>query len=303
MEGTQEGPTTANQSVGAETIVAWIGARISSSCGITVSQEDTHKLSLLIHNRMAALSVNDPIRYFQLVESRSAAGVAEWEHLLSRLTNGETFFFRDSGQIALLRDHILPELIGRRNATKTLRVWSAGCSTGEETYSLAMLVDQLLPDRHDWDISILGTDINVRALHHAQRGQYGQWAFRKIDPVLQQRYFTQTASQWILEDSIREMVMFRPCNLVTATFDSSVLGIDAFDLILCRNVFLYFHTDAICHVMKKIASALVRDGYFLTGHGELPPQTVGDLQAKIYPESVIYQLPQTAGAVASGSGW
>jgi len=302
MEGIQEGPTTTNFSVGAEAIVAWVGARISSCCGITISQEDTHKLSLLIQNRMTTLSVNDPIRYFQLVESHSAAGAAEWEQLLSRFTNGETFFFRDSGQISLLREHILPELIVRRKATRRLRIWSAGCSTGEEAYSLAMMVDKLVPDRRDWDISILGTDINIRSLQHAQQGRYGQWAFRKVETDLRQRYFTPTGSQWVLQESIREMVMFRQCNLVADAFSSATLGVDAFDLILCRNVFLYFHTDAIRQVMKKMAESLVHDGYILTGHGELPPQTVGTLQAKIYPDSVIYQLPQIAGVVVAGSG-
>ena len=96
--------------------------------------------------------------------------------------------------------------------------------------------------------------------------------------------------------------MFRQCNLVADAFSSATLGVDAFDLILCRNVFLYFHADAIRQVMKKLAEALVCDGYFLTGHGELPPQTVGSLKTKIYPESVIYQLPQIADVVVTGNG-
>jgi len=302
MERIQEKPTSKNISVGVEAIVAWLGARISSCCGIQLSQEEAHKLSQIIQDRMTALVVNDPIWYFQLVESQSAAGVTEWEQLLSRFMNGETFFFRDSGQFTLLKEQILPALILRRKAARTLRIWSAGCSTGEEAYSLAILVDQLLPDRQDWDISILGTDINVRSIQHAQQGMYGQWAFRKVDTELQQRYFTQMGNQWVLNESIRKMVMFRQCNLVADTFSSSTLGIDDFDLILCRNVFLYFHTDAIGHVMKKFAESLMSDGYFLTGHGELPPQTVGALLAKIYPDSVIYQPPQTADAVVSWSG-
>lgn len=288
--------------MGVEAVVAWLGDRTSSRCGIKISQEETYKLSHLIQNRMTALAVNDPIRYFQLVESQSAAGVTEWEQLLSGFMNGETFFFRDSGQFTLLKEQILPALILRRKAARTLRIWSAGCSTGEEAYSLAILVDQLLPDRQDWDISILGTDINCRSLQHAQQGRYGQWAFRKVDTDLQQRYFTQTGHQWVLNESIRKMAMFRQCNLVADTFSSSSLGNDYFDLILCRNVFVYFHTDAIGHVMKKMAESLMSDGYFLTGHGELPAQTVGVLQAKIYPDSVIYQRPQPACVVAYESG-
>lgn len=302
MEGIQEKPISQNISVGVEAIVGWLGARTSSCCGIKISHEETHKLSQIIQNRMIALSVNDPIRYFQLVESRSAEGVTEWEQLLASFMNGETFFFRDSGQFTLLKEQILPTLIQRKQTVRTLRIWSAGCSTGEEAYSLAILVDQLLPDRQDWDLSILGTDINVRSIQYAQQGIYGQWAFRKVDTELLQRYFTQSGSQRVLKESIRKMVTFRRGNLVAETFPSSRLGINDLDLILCRNVFLYFHTEAIGQVMKKMAESLVPDGFILTGHGELPVQTVGDLQAKIYPDSVIYQRSQMAYAGSSGSG-
>jgi len=301
MEGIQERPISKNISVGVEAIVGWLGARTSSCCGVKISQEETHKLSQIIQSRMTALSVNEPIRYFQLVESQSAEGVTEWDQLLARFMNGETFFFRDSGQFTLLKEQILPTLIQDRQTVRTLRIWSAGCSTGEEAYSLAILVDQLLPDHRDWDISILATDINVQSIQHAQQGMYGQWAFRKVDTEMLQRYFTQTGSQWVLNESIRKMVTFRQCNLVADTFPSATLGINDLDLILCRNVFLYFHTEAIGQVMKKMAESLVSDGFVLTGHGELPAQTGGALQAKIYPDSVIYQRPQGACAGSSGS--
>ena len=301
MEGIQERPISNDTSLGVEAIVGWLGARTSSCCGFKISQEETHKLSQVIQARMNALSVDDPIRYFQLVESRSTTGAKEWDQLLAGFMNGETFFFRDRGQFTLLKEQILPALIQRRQTGRTLRIWSAGCSTGEEAYSLAILVDQLLPERQDWDISILATDINVRSLQHAQEGMYGQWAFRKVDTELLQRYFTKKESQRVLKDSIRKMVTFRQCNLVADTFPSLTLGIHDLDLILCRNVFLYFHAEAIGQVMNKMAESLVSDGFVLTGHGELPAQAVGALHAKIYPDSVIYQRPQMACDGSSGS--
>lgn len=300
MEEIQEGQTSKNTSFGVESIVAWLGARTSSFCGIRISQEETQKLSGIVRNRMTALSLKDPIQYFQLVESQSDEGVAEWEQLLALFMNGETFFFRDKGQFTLLKEHILPTLIHRRKAARSLRILSAGCSTGEEAYSLAILVDQLLPDRQNWEIDILGIDINFRSIQHAQQGIYGQWAFRKVDSELKQRYFQQCGSQWVLNEPIRKMVTFRKGNLFADTFSSSALGIYDLDLIICRNVFLYFHAEAIGHVVKKMAGALTSEGYFLTGHGELSAQTVGALQARIFPDSAIYQRPQTMCAMSHG---
>jgi chemotaxis protein methyltransferase CheR len=115
---------------------------------------------------------------------------------------------------------------------------------------------------------------------------------------LQQRYFQQRGSKWILNESIRKMVTFRNSNILTDTFSSSNLGLYDLDLIICRNVFLYFHTDAISHVVKKMSQTLTSEGYFLTGHGELPANTLGWLQAKNFPDSVIYQRPQTMCAIS-----
>ncbi len=289
LEEIQEGQTSRNSSVGIESMVGWLGSRISSYCGTQISEGETQKLNEIVRKRMALLSLPDPVHYFQFVESQSIEGNAEWEQLLSLFMNGETFFFRDSGQFALLKDDILPTLIHRRKTARSLRILSAGCSTGEEAYSLAILVDQLLPQHQDWEVDLLGIDINVRSIELAQRGVYGQWAFRKIDSELQQQYFQPIDSHWMLNESIRKMVTFQKVNLFADTFSFSTLGIHDLDLIICRNVFLYFHADAIGHVVEKMVGVLASDGYFLTGHGELPPQAARMLHAKIFPDSVIYQ--------------
>ncbi len=177
MEEIFEASTSTTLSVGDESIVEWLGDKISSLCGLRISQGETQKLSGIVRNRMAVLSLNDPMQYFQLVASQSMEGRAEWQELLAFFMNGETFFFRDNGQFTLLKEHILPALIHRRKSKRTLRILSAGCSTGEEAYSLAILVDQLLPERQNWAIDILGLDLNFRSIQHAQHGIYGPWAF------------------------------------------------------------------------------------------------------------------------------
>jgi chemotaxis protein methyltransferase CheR len=300
MEEIQEGQTSMSLSLGDESIVGWMGDRLSSFCGLQISQEQTPKISGIVRKRMMVHSLLDPIQYFQLVESQSEEGVAEWEQLLALFMNGETFFFRDSGQFRLLKEHILPTLIHHRKAVRSLRILSAGCSTGEEAYSLAILVDQLLPDRQNWDIEILGMDINFRSIQHAKQGIYGQWAFRNVDSGLQSRYFLERGSQWVLNEPIRKMVTFRMGNIFADSIPSLAFGGEELDLIVCRNVFLYFHAEAIERAVDTMTGTLASDGYFLTGHGELPAQAVRTLDAKVFPDSVIYQRPQTLCAMSHG---
>jgi chemotaxis protein methyltransferase CheR len=203
------------------------------------------------------------------------------------LTNGETYFFRDHGQFDLLRLRLLPELIERRRDAKSLRLWSAGCSSGEEAYSLAMLVDMLLPDRNDWNILVLGSDIDEVALKKARQGHYKQWSFRMAPPSLKQRYFQHKGDEWILDKRIRSMVTFRASNLIGETFPSAELR--DMDLILCRNVFIYFGATSVAAVADKLAAALKEGGYLMTAHTELIGHRVLNLQSRLFAEGVVYQ--------------
>jgi len=202
-------------------------------------------------------------------------------------TNGETYFFRDHGQFDLLRLRVLPELIGRRRGEKTLRLWSAGCASGEEAYSLAMLVDMLLPQRDDWDILILGSDIDEAALAKARRGHYRQWSFRMAPPTLQQRHFRRNGAEWILNERIRRMVAFHAGDLVGKAFPAGEL--QDMDLILCRNVFIYFDPDAVSAVADKLAATLSEGGYLMTGHTELIGHRMPNMQSRLFVEGVVYR--------------
>lgn len=201
-------------------------------------------------------------------------------------TSGETYFFRDHGQIDLLRFRLLPELIERRRATKKLRLWSAGCASGEEAYSLAMLMDMVLPVRDGWDIFILGTDIDQTALAKARRGIYGKWSFRLVQPSLQQHYFRPKANEWVLDERIRRMVTFDAVNLVGEPFPGGDL--QDMDLILCRNVFIYLDANTVAAIANKLSAALREGGYLMTGHTELIGHRIRNLHARLFPEGVVH---------------
>lgn len=201
--------------------------------------------------------------------------------------SGETHFFRDRGQFDLLRLRLLPELIERRGAARTLRLWSAGCSSGEEAYSLAMLVDALLRRREEWDVLILASDIDEAALAKAARGRYGPWSFRTAPKELRQCYFRRRGDEWELDDRIRTMVSLRRLDLVRDSFPGGDLR--DMDLILCRNVFIYFDAATVAAVAAKLADSLCEGGYLMTAHTELSGYHLPQLQSRLFAESVVHQ--------------
>lgn len=203
------------------------------------------------------------------------------------MISNETYFFRDQGQFDLLRLRLLPELIERHREEKILRLWSAGCSSGEEAYSLAILIDVLLPKREDWKIFILGSDINPDLLEKAQQGRYRKWSFRMAPSTLQRRYFRQLNDEWLLDEQIRQMVTFRELDLIQKSFPNNNLR--CMDLILCRNVFIYFPVETVAIVAEKIANTLNEGGYLMTGHTELMGHCLPQLESKLFPDGLVYQ--------------
>lgn len=233
---------------------------------------------------MESLGISEKV-YYQLLASDFTQSGMEWAELVLLVTTGETYFFRDKIQIELLQKQILPELIDTNCRRRTLKIWSAGCATGEEAYSLAILVDGILPDRAGWEISILGTDINKHYLERAAKGTYGNWSFRNFKP--DERYFHKLGENWQIDERIRSMLTFRPCNLIQDDFpDAETRDVD---LILCRNVFIYFDAATIAAVARKFAHTLNSGGYLMTAPGEVPNQKIPGLTPKIFPGLVIYR--------------
>lgn len=272
---------------------------ILSQTGLEIRERDYKALSEKIRSRMKILKLNFSEDYYQLLKSSTLDGREEWKKLMMVLTNNESYFFRDKEQFFLLREHIFPELIERNQKSKTLRICSAGCSSGEEPYSLAIVLRELIPDLEQWNLKILGTDINQSALQKAQKGVYNSWSFRSVDPEIKQRYFKLIDSQYHLDQSIKEMVDFQPLNLMEGSFSYPGSDIKEIDLILCRNVFIYFGATAIAKVINKFSSALKPQGYLITGHAELSGQDLSSFQVKAFPESLVYQRRSYSSSVSS----
>jgi chemotaxis protein methyltransferase CheR len=188
--------------------------------------------------------------------------------LVSALNVSETHFLRDRGQIRALEERILPEIIGRRRPERRLRVWSAACSTGEEAYTLAILIRQQLPDLAEWDVRILATDVNGRALERARQGRYGPWSFRGVSPEVRHTWFLPDGERWRVVPRIRAMVTFEQLNLVDPPAAWSPADPGKADLILCRNVLLYFDGATARAVVGRLGGCLDDHGWLLLSQVE-----------------------------------
>ncbi|MEH3119240.1 MAG: protein-glutamate methyltransferase [Methylorubrum populi] len=251
-----------------------------------------------LRKRMRTRGVADCTAYRLLLDG--AAGREEWAALEAEITIGETFFFRYAEQFAALRKTILPALIEGRGSIRSLRIWSAGCSTGAEPYSLAILVHDLLGERlADWSVTILGTDLSAAALATAREAEYGPWALRTLDTEERARWFRRTPARpgrphggYALRPAFRRMVRFERQNLMSL-IDGSERGQDVFDLILCRNVLIYFRADHVNRIVRALAERLDPQGWLLVGHAEPNPAFSQWLRPVALPGTVAYRPADT----------
>lgn len=185
------------------------------------------------------------------------------EILASHLTVGETYFFRDRHSFEALEQYVLPELIrSRRDSERRLRIWCAGCCTGEEPYSIAMLLDRLLPDHEQWHVTVLATDINPQFLRKAAEGIYGNWSFRGTPAWVKEHYFkTGPHGRFEIHPRIKKMVTFSYLNLADDVYPSLSNNTNAMDIIFCRNVLMYFTAELAEKVVGNLYRAVMDGGW------------------------------------------
>ena len=192
------------------------------------------------------------------------------ETLASRFTIGETYFFREPEVFAIIEREVLPKLIAERRAAgdRRLRLWSAGCASGEEAYTLAIVVTQLLVDLKEWHVTILGTDLNAQFLRKAAAGIFSDWSFRGLPPGVKERCFEPAGLRLHkISPALRRMVHFGYLNLAEDTYPSLLTNTTAMDLILCRNVLLYFSPERAAAVTKRFHASLNEGGWLVGRHG------------------------------------
>ena len=226
-----------------------------------------------------------------LVELEYEPPNAELAALARELTVGETYFFRNTEQFRALADVVLPDRMRARGAQKELRLLSAGCSSGEEPYSMAMVADEAIGDP-SWKVSVRAVDLNPGALERAIRGRYSAWALRETSAQMRAKRFREDGRDVTLDDNIRGMVRFELANL--ASENASLWQAAAYDVIFCRNALMYFEPDQMRAVIERIARSLSPGGFLFLGHAETLRGISDDFHLCNTHETFYYRLKEGA---------
>jgi len=238
--------------------------------GIRIHDHQLKKFRQTIVQACQVFNFNNCREYIDALQDSSLNSSIQ-EHLIAGITIGESYFFRDRTQMDFLTNSILPNLIQQRRdqGSLYLRIWSAGCSDGQELYSIMILLNQLLPDIDKWNLHLLGTDINVASLSRAIKGSYSEWSMRSTSDDIRKKFFIKSGTQWQINKPLQLLSKFSYLNLYGDKFPSILSETHAMDLILCRNVFIYFDQATASSVMHKFYQSLSPGGYLLQGASDL----------------------------------
>jgi chemotaxis protein methyltransferase CheR len=241
--------------------------QLIASTGLAFYSDRDEILMDLIEGRLSRLALRSCSSYARFL-ANGEAGAAEMELLVAQLTIGETYFFRDEDQFTAIRDVILPDILERKQASKELRIWSAGCATGAEPYSLAIvLADKLAGQVDDWQVCIYASDLNQSYLTQAAEGKFRAWALRSTSADMKRDCFSNKGLSWTIDPRYKEWISFHHLNLVGEEF--STPRADArFDLILCRNVMIYFAPEAVRLLIGRFHECLEQGGWLVVGAPE-----------------------------------
>lgn len=267
---------------------------ISEHCGIWFREDLAYLMERRLWPRLEVLGLgdfSDYYRYLRLDPSR----FAELEAVVDVLTTNETYFWREPRQLRAFEREIVPMLAASLDSRRTVRILSAGCSTGEEAYTLAALLRD--SGRFaGWKVEVIGVDIARRVVEAARIGAYRDHAFRSSDSERMRRWFRFRAGRWLVDDELRRLVRFEQANLVDPR---GLAGIGRVDVVFCRNVMIYFDVPARQRVLRGFHRALREGGFLLLGHAESLLNASADFELFHLQEEMVYRKPTAAGGDTS----
>lgn len=258
---------------------------ICEKTGIFFDDDKKYYLDRRLGNRMKTLGYETLRDYYRFLKYDPSG--KEFINLFNLITTNETYFFRNIPQLMAFRDEILPLIISRKreNRNYDLRIWSAGCSTGEEPYTLAMLVLDVIPDIDKWKIQIIGTDINTQVLERAREGIYDYRSVREMPPQYTLQYFHVKDKKYFIKDKIKQMISFSIVNLVDPEQMKSFRNLD---FIFCRNVLIYFNPGTCKRVVNYFYDSLCKGGYLFLGHSESLYRITAIFKLAKFKNSLVY---------------
>jgi chemotaxis protein methyltransferase CheR len=260
---------------------------ISGWCGLWFDDQSDYFLEKRLQNRLRERQLDSFLDYYYLL-LYGPEREEELARVVDVLTTNETYFFREMNQLRTLSEEIVPEIVARADGRRRIRIWSAGCSTGEEPYTLAILLLEN-PALAEWEKEIFASDISQRVLHVARRGVYGASSFRSTDQAYRERYFEPVDAQTSrVAERVRRLVTFGQLNLL-APEQWTILGL--FDIILCRNVMIYFNLDSKKKMVESFHRKLDDAGFLLLGHAESLMNVTTAFSLRHFRHDMVYQKP------------
>ncbi|MFC1769530.1 CheR family methyltransferase [Nitrospirota bacterium] len=263
---------------------------ISDYCGIFFDDESRYIFERRLTRRLEVIGLDNFRDYYRFLLYNKGKS-EELDEIIDILTVNETYFFREQRQFQALIEEIAPELMRAKSESKRLRIWSAGCASGEEPYTIAMLILENESLFRGWDIEVLGSDINQRVLQKARRGVYRKNSFRTTDQFYLRKYFEGDDSGYRIKDNVRKLVQFSCLNLLDT---NKMKFVDGMDVIFCRNVLIYFHTEAKKKAVESFNETLMDGGYLLLGHAESLMNISTSFSLKHLKNDMVYQKPKKA---------
>lgn len=276
------------QSTLAETTFSQFQQLLVERAGLLFTRDRAYLLEDRLRERISASGLHSYEEYLNLLLFHPDAKT-ELGKLLDILTVGETSFFRNEPQFEVLQNFVIPKLAEKKRSggRPSIRIWSAGCSTGEEPYTLAMVLHEASQAAGGWDISIVATDINHVSLARAAQGVYGERAVRNVPEPFMEKYFEKSGGKFTVKSHIRQLVSFERHNLAQDPAPERARGAD---IIMCRNVTIYFDQETIRRVIARFAETLAPQGFLFIGHAETLWGISNSFHTLEFPHTFIYQL-------------
>jgi chemotaxis protein methyltransferase CheR len=261
---------------------------IYDNCGIYFQDNKKYLLANRLLKRINFLGINSYEEYYEYLKFKSS-GSQEKKYLFEAITINETYFFRNQAQLDALVINIIPELMKSKakSGKQKLRIWSAASSSGEEAYSIAIIINDLLKPKYPMlEVEIIGTDIDHSVIETAKSGIYKEYSIRNIPAYYLKKYFKNYDNNYELIPSIKDMAVFKNLNLIN---DSEMRAMSNFDIIFCANVLIYFDLKAKIKVINHLYNSLSKGGYLFIGYAETLHMISKAFSIINYPKTIVYK--------------
>lgn len=264
--------------------------RIAEIMGLYFAEGRLKDLETGLINAARELSINTDHESLKKWLFKTNITKNELNVLATHLTIGETYFFREQVGLDFFKEKIFPELLIQKKSP--VKIWCAGCSSGEEPYTLAIILKEFFPEIQNRDYHILATDISPVAIQKAIQGEYTAWSFRTTPENIKHKYFSMKQGKYLIDPEIRNMVEFEYLNLAKTTFPAYANNTENIDVIFCRNVMMYFKPELIKAIGNRFMLSLNENGYLITSQVELSDEYFGNFTKTNFSNGIFYQKKQ-----------